>query len=41
MVCVDVVMTNAALASYIENRRRVPQEPEKLEVAAMAESQAI
>jgi hypothetical protein len=37
MVCVDVVVTNPASASYIENRRRVPQEPEKLEVAAMAE----
>jgi hypothetical protein len=37
MVCVDVVVTNPASASYIENRRRVPQEPQKLEVAAMAE----
>jgi hypothetical protein len=37
MVCVDVVVTNPASASYIENRHRVPQEPEKLEVAAMAE----
>jgi hypothetical protein len=37
MVCVDVVVTNPASVSYIEKRRRVPQEPEKLEVAAMAE----
>jgi hypothetical protein len=37
MVCVDVVVTNPASVAYIETRCRVPQKPEKLEVAAMAE----